>query len=118
MANELKSKITKDSLLRLKEDKIQKIRILKHQRRKKIKALKRKNANKWFYRNESKFYDHCKNIIKSNASNKRPEYKEPNKMPDGRNSDKLNKDNFESLWRPIWEGEKETNLDATWIETT
>ena len=38
----LKSKITKDSLFLLKEDKIQKIRILKHQRDKSIKALKRK----------------------------------------------------------------------------
>ena len=36
-------------------------------------------------------------------------------MPDGRNSDNLNRDNFESFWRPIWEGEKEINLDATWI---
>lgn len=35
--------------------KIQKIKILKHQRDKKIKTLKTKNANKWFDRNESKF---------------------------------------------------------------
>ena len=41
-SNKLKSKITKDSLFLLKEDKIQKIRILKHQRDKSIKALKRK----------------------------------------------------------------------------
>ena len=41
-SNKLKSKITKDSLFLLKEDRIQKIRILKHQRDKSIKALKRK----------------------------------------------------------------------------
>ena len=41
-SNKLKSKITKDSLFLLKEDRIQKIRILKHQRDKSVKALKRK----------------------------------------------------------------------------
>ena len=36
-------------------------------------------------------------------------------MRDGRNSDNLNKDNFETFWRPIWEGENEINRDVTWI---
>ena len=36
-------------------------------------------------------------------------------MPDGRNSDNQNKDNFENFWRPIWDREKEINLDAKWI---
>jgi len=115
MKKEIKSKITKDVLLQLKETKIQQLRVLKHQRQKKIEGLKRQNANKWFDRNESKFYDHCKNVIKADVTNIRPTYKEPTTLPQETDATNISKNDYADFWRPIWENEKEINIDALWI---
>lgn len=116
MQREMKSKITKDNLLQLKEKKINQLRVNKIKLNKKLEGFKRRNANKWFDNNEGKFYDHCRTIIKNDPVNKRPTYTEPINDNNQTSDTELTKNDFEQFWRPIWEENKETNLDAKWIK--
>ena len=72
MRSEIKNKTTKQQLQELKEKKINQLRTTKMQRKRKLTSHKRRIANKQFDRSESKFYDHCRNIIKSDINNERP----------------------------------------------
>ena len=48
--------------------------------------------------------------------NKRPTYTEPINDNNQTSDTELTKNDFEQFWRPIWEENKETNLDAKWIK--
>ena len=72
MRFEIKIKITKQRLQELNEKKINQLRTKKIQKKRKLTSHKRRIANKQFDRAESKFYDHCRNIIKSDINNERP----------------------------------------------
>ena len=74
MRSEIKTKLTIQRLQGLKEKKINQLRTKKIQRKRKLTSHKRRIANKQFDRSESKFYDHCQNIIKSDINNERPTY--------------------------------------------
>ena len=74
MRSEIKIKLTKQRLQELKEKKINQLRTKKIQRKRKLTSHKRRIAKKQFDRSESKFYDHCRNITKSDINNERPTY--------------------------------------------
>lgn len=57
---------------------------------------------------------HCRNVIKNDPDNIRFVYTEPTSGPLEASPAEITND-FENFWRPIWKGEKETNLDAPWI---
>ena len=112
MQREMKSKITKNNLPQLKEKKINQLRVNKIKLNKKLEGFKRRNVNKWFDNNEEKVYDHCKTIIRNDPGNKRPTYTEPINDNNQTSDTELTKNDFEQFWRPVWEENKETNLDA------
>ena len=113
MRSEIKDKITKQRLQELKERKINQLRTKKIQRKRKLTSHKRRIANKQFDRSESKFYDHCWNIIKSDINNEKPTYTDKIRQQSTTDdSSSLKVNDFNDFWRPVWETEKKANLEA------
>jgi hypothetical protein len=116
MRRQLKADVTLDGLSQLKERKINQVRLKKLERTKKIKSLERHQANKWFDRNEAKFYEHCRSIINSDPNNTRPVYFKPKKAPQADQLSNLSMHAFEQFWRPMWENTSQEILDTPWIK--
>ena len=119
MRSEIKIKLTKQRLQKLKEKKINQLRTKKIQRKPKLTSHKRRKANKEFDRYEaSSTTDHCRNIIKSDINNERPKYTDNIRQQSTTDdSSSLTVTDFNDFWRPIWETEKKANLEAKWIHT-
>ena len=104
MRSEIKIKLTKQRLQELKEKKINQLRTKKIQRKRKLTSHKRRIANKQFDHSESKFYDHCRNIIKSDINNERPTCADKIRQQSTTDdSSSLTVNDFNDFWRPIWE---------------
>lgn len=64
------------------------------------------------------FYDHCRNVIKSDINNERPTYTDKIRQQSSTdNSFSLTVNDFSDFWRPLWKTEKKVNLEAKYIHT-
>ena len=103
MRSEIKIKLTKQRLQKLKEKKINQLRTKKIQRKRKLTSHKRRIANKQFDRSESKFYDHCRNIIKSDINHERPTYTDKIRQQSTTDdSSSLAVNVLNDFWKPNW----------------
>ena len=99
--------------IKLKESRLNKIRILKQQREREENKNERFRQNCLFDQNESKFYDHLKSILESDESDEPICTPPPKHMR--KNETNLPREEFDKFWRPLWEEPSETNLNADWI---
>ena len=60
-----------------------------------------------------KFLKVLRDILKDDESEE-PIYKKPNTQPE---SSTLRIEDFDNYWRPLWETEAHTNLEADWIQS-
>ena len=99
--------------IQVKESRLNKIRILKQQRKRKENKNERSRQNCLFDQNKSKFYDHLKSILESDESDEPICTPPPKHMRN--NETNLLREEFDKFWRPLWEESSETNLYADWI---
>ena len=66
-----------------------------------------------FDENQSMFFKELRDILKDNESEE-PVYKMPNTRLE---TSKLRIKDFDNYWRPQWETEAQTNLEANWIQS-
>ena len=97
----------------MKETCLNKIRILKNEKQRVLLKLERHQANKLFDENQSKFFKVLQDILKDDESEE-PLYKKPNTQPE---TSTLRIEDFDNYWRPLWETEARTNLEADWIQS-
>ena len=100
-------------LAQMKETRLNKIRILKNEKQRVLLKLERHQVNKLFDENQSKFFKVLRDILKDDESEE-PLYKTPNTRPE---TSTLRTEDFGNYWRPLWETEAQTNLDADWIQS-
>ena len=100
-------------LTQMKETRLNKIRILKNEKQRVLLKLERHQVNKLFDENQSKFFKVLRDILKDDESEE-PLYKKPNTRPE---TSKLRIEDFDNYWRPLWETEAQTNLEADWIQS-
>ena len=97
----------------MKESRLNKIRILKNEKKRVLLKLERHQVNKLFDENQSKFFKVLRDILKDDESEE-PLYKKPDTRPE---TSTLRIEHFDNYWRPLWDTEAQTNLEADWIQS-
>ena len=100
-------------LAQMKETRLNKIRIQKNEKQRVLLKLERHQVNKLFDENQSKFFKVLRDIPQNDESEE-PLYKKPNNRPE---TSTLRIEDFDNYWRPLWETEAQTNLEADWIQS-
>ena len=100
-------------LAQMKETRLNKIRILKNEKQRVLLKLERHQVNKLFDENQLKFFKVLRDILKDDESEE-PLYEKPNTRPE---TSALRIEDFDNYWRPLWETEAQTNLEADWIQS-
>ena len=114
IGKEIRGKMNIKELVTLKEKKINMLRKLKNDRKKKLLSTKRRRINYLFDKDQGKFYGHLRNILNHDTTDD-PKFTEFDTFEKS-NENTLNKEQFEQFWTPLWESAHDESLDdCKWI---
>ena len=108
-----KNYIETTELAQIKETRLDKIRILKHEKQIVLLKLEIHQVNKFFDKNQSKVFKELRDIFGKMMKARNKLYKKPNTPLE---TSTLRIEDFDNYWTPLWKTEAQTSLEANWIQ--